>query len=163
MTLCECGCGRPAPIAKQTDRTRGHVKGQPHRFAYGHTGRKAKSFYKQAGNASGYVHRERAEKALGRPLPTGADVHHVDEDIQSATARLVICQDRAYHKLLHVRMRVLNAGGNPNTDRVCSRCQKPLPFAAFNARKSSINSGLQTACRECMNAYRRERNRTVAA
>jgi hypothetical protein len=30
--LCECGCGRPTPIAKQTDSRHGHVKGQPMRF-----------------------------------------------------------------------------------------------------------------------------------
>ena len=39
--LCECGCGRPAPIAKLTDPRRGAVKGQPRRFIHGHQGRKA--------------------------------------------------------------------------------------------------------------------------
>lgn len=33
---CECGCGLPAPIAPQTDRRRGLVKGQPMRFRSGH-------------------------------------------------------------------------------------------------------------------------------
>lgn len=32
MKLCECGCGNAAPIAKQTDRSRGHIKGEPIRF-----------------------------------------------------------------------------------------------------------------------------------
>lgn len=36
VKLCECGCGRPAPIAKKTDNGRGHVKGQPMRFICGH-------------------------------------------------------------------------------------------------------------------------------
>lgn len=36
--LCECGCGRPAPIAKTTQRTRGAIKGQPLRFCVGHAG-----------------------------------------------------------------------------------------------------------------------------
>lgn len=36
MKLCECGCGQPAPIATQTDRARGAVKGQPRRFISGH-------------------------------------------------------------------------------------------------------------------------------
>ena len=35
--LCMCGCGRPAPIAKKTNATLGHVKGQPVRFIPGHT------------------------------------------------------------------------------------------------------------------------------
>lgn len=34
--LCECGCGNPAPIATQTDRRRGWIKGQPKRFVCGH-------------------------------------------------------------------------------------------------------------------------------
>ena len=34
--LCECGCGNPAPIAKQTSSYRGRVKGQPLRFINGH-------------------------------------------------------------------------------------------------------------------------------
>lgn len=38
MTLCECGCGQPAPIAKQTRSNRGFVAGQPQRFIRGHSG-----------------------------------------------------------------------------------------------------------------------------
>jgi len=34
--LCECGCGKPAPIAKNTDKRRGHIKGQSLRFIRGH-------------------------------------------------------------------------------------------------------------------------------
>lgn len=41
MKLCDCGCGKPAGIAKQTDPSRGYVKGQPTRYAHGHNGRKA--------------------------------------------------------------------------------------------------------------------------
>ena len=36
VKLCECGCGRPAPIAPTTNRKWGHVKGQPSRFVKGH-------------------------------------------------------------------------------------------------------------------------------
>lgn len=35
--LCQCGCGQPAPIAKQTRSDRGYVKGQPQRFVKGHS------------------------------------------------------------------------------------------------------------------------------
>lgn len=34
--LCQCGCGQPAPIAAQTNRTRGWVKGQAKRFIKNH-------------------------------------------------------------------------------------------------------------------------------
>lgn len=33
---CECGCGDPAPTARETNRRKGHVKGQPLRFIHGH-------------------------------------------------------------------------------------------------------------------------------
>jgi hypothetical protein len=39
VKLCECGCNQPAPIAKQTDRRRDWVKGQPMRFVNGHRGK----------------------------------------------------------------------------------------------------------------------------
>lgn len=39
MKLCECNCGNPAPIAKNTDWRSGSVKGQPQRFIKGHNGR----------------------------------------------------------------------------------------------------------------------------
>jgi hypothetical protein len=38
MKLCECGCGKATPIAKRTDTKCGAVKGQPRRFALGHSG-----------------------------------------------------------------------------------------------------------------------------
>ena len=39
MTLCECGCGNPAPIATDSSANRGYKKGQPHRFISGHNSR----------------------------------------------------------------------------------------------------------------------------
>lgn len=38
VKLCECGCGKPAPIAKRSNKQLGHVKGQPIRFIVGHSG-----------------------------------------------------------------------------------------------------------------------------
>lgn len=35
-SLCECGCGQPAPIATRTDRYFGWIKGQHKRFILGH-------------------------------------------------------------------------------------------------------------------------------
>lgn len=34
--LCECGCGQPTPIARQSSTRHGYVKGQPMRFVTGH-------------------------------------------------------------------------------------------------------------------------------
>ncbi len=43
VKLCECGCGEPAPLAKQTDTKRGYVKGQPAKFIRGHHAKLAAS------------------------------------------------------------------------------------------------------------------------
>ena len=62
-----------------------------------------------------------AEIVLGRPLKYPEVVHHVDEDRKNnINKNLVIC-NRAYHALLHMRMRALEACGNPDY-RVCIHC-----------------------------------------
>jgi len=69
-----------------------------------------------------------AERALGKRLPIGAVVHHVDQDRSNNTpTNLVICQDRAYHNLLHARMRALAAVGWPGAKpcRYCKRYDDP--------------------------------------
>lgn len=56
-----------------------------------------------------------AERALGKPLPTGAQVHHWDMDrSNNEPTNLVICPDQAYHRLIHRRMAALEACGNPS-------------------------------------------------
>jgi hypothetical protein len=95
-----------------------------------------------------------AERALGKPLPAGADVHHVDENKgNNANANLVICQDRAYHRLLHVRARIVRAGGNPNTECICTKCQRVLPRSSFAKASRHKALGLQRRCRECFSAH----------
>lgn len=56
-----------------------------------------------------YEHRVLAEKALGKPLPEGAIVHHTGApDDNYGYMKLVICPDQAYHTLLHKRMEELD-------------------------------------------------------
>jgi len=95
------------------------------------------------------VHRTRAEQVLGKPLPPSAQVHHADGKRGDDSA-LVICQDQAYHFLLHVRMRVKAAGGDPNTDRICYTCKAVKPIAAFVKRSKPI-----WYCKDCKNAQSR--------
>jgi HNH endonuclease len=53
-----------------------------------------------------------AEHALGRSLPPQVEVHHVNEvRHDNRNGNLVICEDRAYHMLLHVRLRAYKATG----------------------------------------------------
>lgn len=37
--MCQCGCGKKAPIANHTNKKRGIVKGQPLRYIQGHNGK----------------------------------------------------------------------------------------------------------------------------
>ncbi len=112
MALCECGCGEATKLAPQTDAAKGWVRGQPKRFLLGHQGRlqwsktTVKGYRYAPGRKRTTLHRRRAEKALGKPLPRGAEVHHLDGTKDDNTP-LVICQDRSYHMFLHKRMREL--------------------------------------------------------
>lgn len=94
-----------------------------------------------------------AQRALGRPLPRGAQVHHVNEvKDDNRPANLVICQDQAYHSLLHTLTKIRRAGGTPFVDRWCSFCRRALPRSAFGVDDRCLR------CRECSARLVRERN-----
>lgn len=79
-----------------------------------------------------------AERALGKPLPAGAIVHHLDEDPRNNDpTNLVICPDAAYHRLLHKRAKALAACGNANW-LWCQRCKTfgPPEAMAVYGRKA---------------------------
>lgn len=69
-----------------------------------------------------YIHIQVAERVLGKPLPTGAEIHHINGDPQdNRPANLVICPNHEYHMLLHQRERALDACGNADW-RPCRMC-----------------------------------------
>ena len=106
-----------------------------------------------------HLHRLRAERALGKPLPPLAVVHHADGSIRDE-APLVICENRAYHNLLHARMRVKAAGGDPNTQALCSVCREVKPFEAFSLNKALLRTnrvGRHDRCKVCRADYERRR------
>jgi len=96
-------------------------------------------------------HRLIAEKALGKPLPKGAVVHHVNG---GKTGDIVICDSKGYHSLLHVRMRAYKATGDPNK-RKCTFCSKWDDIKNMWLRKNKWNG--MYIHRECDNSYRRFR------
>lgn len=163
--LCECGCMGFTTIAPHGVSRLGWIKGQPIRFILGHHSRVIRrqrvavvSGYRHITRISGrqeLLHRVRAERALGRPLPADAIVHHADGSTAD-DAPLVICEDRKYHRLLHRRMRVKGAGGDPNTDKICSKCRAVKATTEFY-RAASTFDGLSHICAACAIAYQRER------
>ncbi len=92
-----------------------------------------------------------AERALGKPLPSGALVHHADGDkLNNDPTNLVICPDDSYHQLLHKRMRAVAACGNPSF-RICTFCKR------YDDPAAMAFSGRQHYHAICQREYRRER------
>jgi hypothetical protein len=139
--LCQCGCGG-------LTKTNGRSNGPPNRFKRGHHNRGEyilrgenhpgwKGGKQHAGylliltpshpraDSQGYVrsHILVAEKVLGKSLPEKSVVHHHDGKKQNNQSNLVICENVAYHALLHQRMRALKACGHADW-RKCVYCKQ---------------------------------------
>ena len=101
------------------------------------------------------------EKILGRRLPATAVVHHVDRNRKNQSPdNLVVCQNQAYHLHSHSRMRILEAGGNPNFDKICSRCKTPKPLGDFHYRRDpDCNDGRRYYCKPCQSKRAKERRK----
>jgi len=123
LVLCACGCGEEMLPTDRRGRPRRFIKGHESRGSRGGT-RLMSSGYERslkgddpksprAGKA--LRHTLLAEKALGKPLPAGAEIHHVNNKrADNSPGNLVICQDRSYHRLLHQRTLALKASGQAN-------------------------------------------------
>lgn len=60
------------------------------------------------GGVAKFEHRNIVEKALGKPIPQGVQIHHLnDKKWDNRPNNLVVCPNDAYHKLLHKRTREL--------------------------------------------------------
>jgi len=155
--LCECGCLQKTNIATFTDPRRGSVRGWPMRFRKGHHRHPSviRNYPRtQRDGATVAIHRLRAEKAIGKALPPKAIVHHVD-GTKSHRSGLVICQDERYHRLLHARMRVRAAGGNPNTDVICGKCKAVKSRSSFTVSRRRAY-GIDNLCSACSRVRSRE-------
>lgn len=144
---CQCCCGRKTRLAPQTKTKLGWVQGEPIKFIVGHwsklkwKGRKPHNYkggiskrgkkeqlrgyvdihvphhHRAHGHGYVFLHTIIAEKALGKPLPRHAVVHH------HTIKQIVICQDQAYHMLLHARMRAYKICGHASW-RKCVHCKQ---------------------------------------
>ena len=94
-----------------------------------------------------------AESVIGKALPKGACVHHIDGNPHNnANSNLVICQSQAYHMLIHQRQAALEAIGNADW-RACNICKK------YNAPENLyISMNFSTVYhRACKAEYSRQR------
>jgi len=97
-----------------------------------------------------------AERALGRTLPIGAEVHHVDGDgMNNAGTNLVICPSRAYHRLLHVRQRALDACGHGGW-RKCPFCKRYDDTANMSHQQPRRNPSGGFVHAACKQAYQQQ-------
>jgi hypothetical protein len=146
---CECGCGNFVNKAKATINFRGIKKGQYYRYLEGHgAGSGPEKRFNRKDDATNCcidkrtgailiydkdhpkVHPGRmipeahliAEAALGKYLPDGACVLHIDRDA-SNTKNLVVCQDKKYMQLLRQRLVAYENCGHANY-RKCVFCHE---------------------------------------
>lgn len=175
--LCLCGCGKEVNRKKH-----GSNKGEYYKYLQGHSsinfighknpnwkGGKVKKGREEyvlvydrqnplAKKGYTYEHISVATKAFGKSLPGNAIIHHIDENrANNQNTNLVICQDSAYHNLLHQRMRSLKICGKASW-RKCKYCKQYDDPEKLKIRKCS--SAFHQSCfNEHWNKWNRARKK----
>jgi len=130
--------------------------------------------YKRIQNAShhrstkGYVleYILTAEKALGKPLPVGAVIHHTDGHKGKIDPDgIVICQDQSYHALIESRLRALRSCGHVSWRKCCFCHEWDDPIKLLIRKNYRPKGGQKTrACHQvCERDYQRTRKLRKAA
>jgi hypothetical protein len=114
-------------------------------------------------NKDGYViaakleHVAIAELALGRALPRGAVVHHVDHNrANNISMNLVICPSQSYHRLIHMREAALVACGHADW-RMCKRCKKWDAIANLKYEKGECHYHAACAAKHQLFIYHKNK------
>lgn len=102
-------------------------------------------------------HTRVVERILGHRLPRQAVVHHLNENRDdNRPGNLIICENQAYHLLIHARARILRAGGKPSTDKICSKCGAVKSKTDFHLA-SNKGDGYRCYCKSCQSLIYQER------
>lgn len=102
------------------------------------------------------IHRIVAEKALGRGLPKGSVVHHIDENrMNYSRDNLLVMQSVGEHLRLHARLNARKEGYNYLTHRRCTDCKLVKPLSEFHKDTRDKTSGVSRGCKECNKARSR--------
>lgn len=83
-------------------------------------------------------HRLIAQRVIGKPLPKGSIVHHINGDsLDNRKENLVICPNQDYHKLIHYREEALKHSGNANYKKcfVCKQYDDPKNLSTLSTRR----------------------------
>lgn len=108
-----------------------------------------------------------AERALGKPLPKGAVVHHVDENpLNNSPSNLVVCPSIKYHALLHKRMRAFAACGNYSFERcwICKTYSDPAEMRELRRENGTgyfYHATCQSERAKINHAKRKEARRAI--
>ena len=143
QSLCQCGCGRPAPLSDRNESCRNYILGQPMRFIKNHHPKGEHHHNWKGGRRTrkdGYVivwddgdhnknrkyvleHIKIVEELIGKKLPKNAVIHHVNGNNSDNThSNLIVCENHKYHALLHRRQSALSECGHADWRR-CKYCK----------------------------------------
>lgn len=170
LRACACGCGQPAPLAKETNTRRGHVKGEPIHFIKGHnarfwTARPAEDRFWEKVDKSGDCWiwtAGRTNQGYGRFSPArseSARAHRYSYELAYGPIApgLVIdhlCRNKACVRPDHLEPVTTTENiRRAHPAVVTNRCKHGHEFTAENTRHRRDGS---RACRTCERTRRRE-------
>jgi hypothetical protein len=96
----------------------------------------------------------------------GHCIHHVDGDItNNLNTNLVVCQDKAYHNLLHKRQRAHAACGFAHylTCAFCKQYDDPKNMSLSRGKNSTSDRGIHRSCHTEYEKNRKLRRLTLDA